>query len=219
MKALTVCQPYADLILLPESDPHHKRVENRTWYMRYRGPLIIHAGKSRDWLGFGDDGSKRVFGAILGIATVADCLPVGEIRAGLHNSRYPWIREHKHAEGPFCIVLKDCRRFAEPIPYRGKQGLFDVPWPKEGMRGPFYMVTLKTREEIEAEIPRERQGWWADVCPGQTMILRDATAEDIARCTLNEGTSRDPKDYYCEPHDNGWLVSKAAIKHATSVQP
>lgn len=126
MKALTVCQPYADLILLPESDPLRKRVENRTWFMHYRGPLIIHAGKSREWLGFGDDGSKRVFGAILGIANVIDCLPISEIEDGKHDERYPWIQYHRHTEGPCCVVLTDCKRFAEPIPYRGKQGLFPI---------------------------------------------------------------------------------------------
>lgn len=127
--ALTVCQPYADLILLPEGAPDYKRVENRTWYMRHRGQLIIHAGKSREWLyGPAEEDAKRVYGAILGIATVIDCLSVGEIEAGRHDSKYPWLRTHRHTNGPFCIVLKDCKRFAEPIPYRGQQGLF---WIKE----------------------------------------------------------------------------------------
>src|SRR3546814_21116370 len=45
MKALTICQPYAELILLGL-----KRVENRSKPTRHRGPLLIHAGKSRDWL-------------------------------------------------------------------------------------------------------------------------------------------------------------------------
>lgn len=50
MKALTICQPYAALICLPSTDWRHKRVENRKWFTSYRGPLLIHAGKSRDWL-------------------------------------------------------------------------------------------------------------------------------------------------------------------------
>ena len=45
MKALTICQPYPHLIMLGE-----KPVENRTWATSYRGPLAIHAGKSRQWL-------------------------------------------------------------------------------------------------------------------------------------------------------------------------
>ncbi len=44
MKALTICQPYAELIMRGV-----KRVENRTWATRYKGALLIHAGKSREW--------------------------------------------------------------------------------------------------------------------------------------------------------------------------
>lgn len=40
MKALTIKQPWASLIAAGVKD-----VENRTWDTRYRGPLLIHAGK------------------------------------------------------------------------------------------------------------------------------------------------------------------------------
>jgi len=33
----------------------------------------------------------------------------------------PW------AEGPWCWLLADPRPLAVPVPYRGRQGLFDVP--------------------------------------------------------------------------------------------
>jgi hypothetical protein len=52
MNALSVCQPFASLIISGE-----KRVENRRWSTSYRGPLLIHAGKSRKWLG-GWDGER-----------------------------------------------------------------------------------------------------------------------------------------------------------------
>jgi len=45
MKAVTIYQPYAELIARGE-----KRVENRSWRTDYRGPLAIHAGCSRAWL-------------------------------------------------------------------------------------------------------------------------------------------------------------------------
>ena len=43
-----------------------------------------------------------------------------------------------------------------------------------------HQVTLKSRKEMERTIPRERLGWWHDVCPGQHMTLRDATSADLA---------------------------------------
>lgn len=51
-----------------------------------------------------------------------------------------------------------------------------------------YTAKLKTRAQIDREIPRERQGWWRDVCPGKTLFnLRDATAEDLAHRTPDTG--------------------------------
>jgi hypothetical protein len=73
-----------------------------------------------------------------------------------------------------------------------------------------YKAKLKSRK-IMAEIPREQQGWWADVAGGQTLILRDAYEDDLARCFINEGQSRDPDDYLCEDFDRGCLVKRIAI--------
>ena len=81
-----------------------------------------------------------------------------------------------------------------------------------------YRVKLKSRKRIMAEIPREQQGWWADVCPGKTLTLRDATKSDLARCCINEGQSRDPADYLCEPFDGGSLVRRIAIATLTELK-
>lgn len=42
MKALSVCQPWAHAILALG-----KNVENRSWPTSYRGPLLIHASKTK----------------------------------------------------------------------------------------------------------------------------------------------------------------------------
>ena len=128
MKALTICQPYPHLIMLGE-----KPVENRTWATRYRGALAIHAGKNRQWLGEGDEaqaaaaGKPLLFGAIVATCTLADCLHITEIEAGRHDARYPQLRTRAHCFGPWCWVLTDVRPLATPVPWRGAQGLFDVP--------------------------------------------------------------------------------------------
>jgi hypothetical protein len=74
-----------------------------------------------------------------------------------------------------------------------------------------YEATLKTRAEMQRDIHRDLLGWWHDVCPGETLSLRDATAEDLARCYLRPEASRDPADYLCENFDRGCLVSRAAV--------
>lgn len=127
MKALTVCQPYAQLIARGE-----KLVENRTWPTNYRGPLLIHAGKSRSWLDPVDEmefsvaGDPLVFGALICVANLVDVLDVERIRRGDFDSHYPWIKSHEHTEGPWCWVLSPVRRLAAPISWRGAQGLWSI---------------------------------------------------------------------------------------------
>ena len=125
MKALTICQPYAHLIVRGE-----KRVENREWPTSYRGPLLIHAGKSREWMDSEDEldfrelGDPLVFGALVGVATLADVLHIDRIERGEYDARHPWLREHCHTIGTWCWVLTDVRRF-EPVPWKGAQGLWE----------------------------------------------------------------------------------------------
>lgn len=81
-----------------------------------------------------------------------------------------------------------------------------------------YRAKLKSRKRIMAEIPRESQGWWADVCPGETLVLRDATEADIARCCINEGQTRDPADYLCETFKGGALVKRIAVETLAEIK-
>lgn len=74
-----------------------------------------------------------------------------------------------------------------------------------------YTAKLKTRKEMERTIQRGLLGWWHDVCAGQTLELREATPEDLARCSLKEASSRNPADYLCENIDRGSLVLREAI--------
>lgn len=152
MKALTICQPYAALICLPDDHDRAKRVENRTWSTAFRGELLIHAGKSRKFLKLSDDGKRdegydlplcdMSFGAIVAVARLADCFSVAHpMDRDSAFRRRPWLAGHEHVEGPFCFVLTEVRVFSAPIPYCGKQGFFDVPL-----------------ETVAAEIARDQGG-------------------------------------------------------------
>lgn len=126
MKALTICQPYAEMIARGE-----KIIENRTWPTSYRGPLAIHAGKSRDWLDEEDekDYPGMAFGAVIATAQLVDCRRLEDLSTELQR--------HEHANGPWCWVLRDVQRI-DPVTARGAQGLWDwtipasVDPPKEG---------------------------------------------------------------------------------------
>lgn len=121
MKCLTVLQPWASLIFFPNHPWGVKSTENRCWFTRYRGPLLIHAGKRQDKDGWGAEGVAREAGqtfpamprgALLGMVMLVGCDQ--EMRA-------PW-----DVEGQWHWRLERPRQFF-PFPYKGRQGLFNVP--------------------------------------------------------------------------------------------
>ena len=126
MKAITVCQPYASAII---HGP--KRVENRQQPWKFRGRLLIHAGKSKKFMGtlteseletwptFDED--TLLFGFIIGSVEVYDCVE--------YYARHPILGLNPWACGRWCLLLRAPIAFKEPIPYRGELGLFDVKIP------------------------------------------------------------------------------------------
>jgi hypothetical protein len=101
VKALTVSEPYASAIV-----DGAKPEEYRSWSPSYRGPLLIHAGKSRARFRQAPPLGEHVFGVIIGLV---DLIYVRQDR-----DSYAWI-------------LANPRRFERPIPHMGKLGLWEVP--------------------------------------------------------------------------------------------
>lgn len=126
MKALTICQPYAELVACGSAV---KPIENRTWYTNYRGTLLIHAGKSKAFIddaeAYGLDEARLVFGAIVAAAQLVACLPID----AAWPEPYAHLKDHEHANGPFCLVLALVNRLARPVPCKGAQGLW-IPSPE-----------------------------------------------------------------------------------------
>jgi hypothetical protein len=134
MRALSIHQPWAWAILHAG-----KNVENRTWRINHRGPLLIHASKSRrsyDRLDanawerrFGvilPPWEELVKGAIVGIVEVVDCVRTVGTRVGCNQ--VPGLGECLWAEpDAWCWVLTNPRACAVPVPFGGKQLLFEVP--------------------------------------------------------------------------------------------
>jgi activating signal cointegrator 1 len=82
------------------------------------------------------------FGAIVAVANLVDCRPtetfaIGEIDALRHpdfiatnlDCEYGWTERDMgdFTPGRFGWALANIRALREPIPYRGAQGLFDIP--------------------------------------------------------------------------------------------
>ena len=74
MKALTIKQPWASLII-----NEYKKYEFRSWKTNYRGKILIHAGLSieKETVNKLKDYSlEYIKGAIIGEAEIVDCILV-----------------------------------------------------------------------------------------------------------------------------------------------
>lgn len=116
MKALSILQPWAWLIVTGRKD-----IENRVWHTGFRGPVLIHAGKTYPKRDFEDDCMQwdgypqtrdEMIGGIVGIATITGCVSKSESR---------WFN------GPWGFTLADAKALPKLIPMRGALGFFDVP--------------------------------------------------------------------------------------------
>jgi hypothetical protein len=131
LKAISLWQPWASLWLSPR-----KIHETRDWSTRFRGVLLVHAAKrlERDVdvdlddilnLQFGPDWRKELpTGAIIGRVELVDCWRTEDIRPQVTAED---LACGDFSPGRFAWERLGADRFVTPIPYRGKQGLFDVP--------------------------------------------------------------------------------------------
>ncbi len=119
MKALSLWQPRASLIY-----DGRKTIETRHWEMLHRGPLAIHAAKHKDsgtkdeCEYFGYDWQTIPYGAILCVVSVQGCVR-------FPNKLAPPDEYGDFAEGRFGILMTMLKKFAEPVPAKGMQGIWN----------------------------------------------------------------------------------------------
>ncbi len=119
MKVLTIKQPWASLII-----EGYKRFEFRSWKTKYRGDLLIHAGKSID-----REAYERLkgylkdmpLGKIIGKVELTDCIKTTpkffEERLKVYTKS---IFKEDYA---WQVELKE--KFDKPIEVKGKLGLWN----------------------------------------------------------------------------------------------
>lgn len=138
MKALTLTQPWASLVILGA-----KRFETRKWKTAHRGPLAIHAARGfpeaakalavrepfQQALFGSHDPCPEVlpFGALLGVVEVAGCCRTEEVAAAKDAEHSVELAFGDFTPGRYAWELRLLKRFAEPIPVAGHLGLWDVP--------------------------------------------------------------------------------------------
>lgn len=122
MKALTIKQPWASLII-----SGHKKYEFRTWQTKYRGKILIHAGMSiaKDYLPFFEEYNlKYTKGAIIGEAELVDCILVDEALNEYLYKINPLIYGSNHI-GIYAWKLENIVKYDEPIYTKGQLGLWN----------------------------------------------------------------------------------------------
>lgn len=122
MKCLSVCQPFADLILSGT-----KTIELRRWNTRHRGDVLIHAPRKirhNDCKRLGVS-ETCVTGAIVGKVRLVDVKRYDD-SAELQQDYPCHLASAEFVGCRYGFVLVDAQRFKEPIPYKGRLGLYQV---------------------------------------------------------------------------------------------
>jgi activating signal cointegrator 1 len=125
MYALTIRQPWTQLVAA-----NVKRIENRTWATGVRGSIAIHAAKKPDELDAAtieelkDRGivlppaAKLVYGAVIGIVDLVDCVPYEQLPAALADDPFA-------SPGAICWIFSNARMVDPPFRIGGKLGLWE----------------------------------------------------------------------------------------------
>lgn len=124
MKVLTIKQPWATLIMQGD-----KRFEFRGWQTKYRGELLIHAGKGID-----KEAIKRLskylpkelpLGKILGKVTLVDCIKMSpEFKEELLKENRDIYTKSSFQEN-YGWQIDNVQVFDEPIEAKGHLSLWE----------------------------------------------------------------------------------------------
>lgn len=128
MKCLSIRPPWSTMIVAGI-----KPVENRKWYCRHRGPLLIHSSKT--WDSEGADWIVKVYPEMTGFIRHSRHLR-GYIIGRVNMTDCVRFHESKWFFGQFGLVFDKPHEFDrdEAIPYKGRLGLFNVDLDLEAPR-------------------------------------------------------------------------------------
>lgn len=124
MKVLTIKQPWATLIMQGD-----KRFEFRSWQTKYRGDLLIHAGKGVD-----KPAVKRLakylpkelpHGKILGKVKLVDCIKMSPEFKELLQKENDDIYTQRSFQENYGWQIADVEAFKKPIEAKGKLSLWE----------------------------------------------------------------------------------------------
>lgn len=135
MKAISLWEPWATAIAI-----ELKQIETRHWFTSYRGPVAIHAAKTREHAhivwdpdfdpaitgAFSSSGVESIddlpFGCVVCTANLVACDRVEGVRGKISRIEYAL---GNYDNGRFAWRLENVVRLAAPIPAKGSQGFWE----------------------------------------------------------------------------------------------
>ena len=126
MKCLSICQPFAELII-----QNKKTIELRKWNTSFRGEFLVHAPiKIRK-----EDCKKMKMkknlttGAIIGKVELYDVKKYESLKE-IQEDKKQHFSTKPFQKKTFGFILKNSKPLRIPIPWKGQLGFFDVELPK-----------------------------------------------------------------------------------------
>lgn len=122
MKALTIKQPWASLII-----EGYKEYEFRSWKTNYRGRIYIHAGLGidLDMLERFELYNLKYPSGIIGEATLVDCIEVTEEFNNELLKINPIVYRKSNYKQTYAWKLIDIKKYDASLPIKGKLGLWN----------------------------------------------------------------------------------------------
>jgi hypothetical protein len=126
MKCLSICQPFAELII-----QNKKTIELRTWNTNFLGEFLVHAPikiRKEDYREMKMK-EKLTTGAIIGKVELYDVKKYESLKE-IQVDKNKHFSTKNFQKKTFGFILKNSKPLRIPIPYKGQLGFFDVELPK-----------------------------------------------------------------------------------------
>ena len=122
MKCLSVCQPFAELII-----QGRKTIELRKWNTKFRGEFLVHAAKNiliEDCRRMKISQSSITTGAIIGKVNLVNVKKYNSDKE-LKEDKKKHHSVSDHTKNKYGFILEKPKKLRVPIPYLGKLNFFE----------------------------------------------------------------------------------------------
>ena len=122
MKCLSVCQPFAELIIEGK-----KTIELRKWNTKFRGEFLVHAAKNiliEDCKRMEISTSSVITGAIIGKVNLVDVKKYdSDKELKIDKKKHHSLSDN--TKNKYGFILENPKKMRIPIPYLGKLNFFE----------------------------------------------------------------------------------------------